>query len=227
MLRLIAVLAVLATSFANSAHARAFVVTWEGPIGSFSDPTGVFLPGGGIVSDLNMKVEMVWSGEQMLFAGPLHKQFYVEEGITPDIYNVIFYIGGRTVGVKPRAGWYYQVNDPPEPTQPFGDTTFMSGFEFSNFSMILGITTFLAPIDPLEAFSMPGLIYLDGECCVETGLMTLYGDAFGGIEGPPPMASLSRISSRPIPEPTTWALSIVGFGLAAVALRRRSTYCTA
>lgn len=46
-------------------------------------------------------------------------------------------------------------------------------------------------------------------------------------DAPGPHLSSFLVRQAPIPEPTTWALSIVGFGLAAVALRRRSTYCTA
>jgi hypothetical protein len=46
--------------------------------------------------------------------------------------------------------------------------------------------------------------------------------AQGGPAGVPPMALLDSVSLRPVPEPASWAMMIIGFGAIGLAMRRRS-----
>jgi hypothetical protein len=46
--------------------------------------------------------------------------------------------------------------------------------------------------------------------------------AQGGPAGVPPMALLDSVSLRPVPEPASWAMMIIGFGAIGFTMRRRT-----
>jgi hypothetical protein len=48
------------------------------------------------------------------------------------------------------------------------------------------------------------------------------GSYFGNNTPPPPVSARFVAPTLPVPEPTTWAMMIMGFGIVGLALRRRA-----
>lgn len=211
--------AALALTAAAPVWAGTFVITYKGTVASGTDPLGIF--GGGTLDGFAFTAEytLTYPGGDTINVVGTEASGYIDtygyDAGNPLIGKLI--INGLSYQVEGYYGYAYQGNNWAGGYDQVFHNVDSAGFvEYLNTNIYTTATDFISTRDltaPLDYTVQPG--------GVAAGVFRMVGA--NGLNSPYTEGSLSptSVSIREIPEPATWAMMIVGFGVVGGAMRRR------